>query len=182
MMHKSLLLVLVLLLSMLLSACKDEAKDAGKDPKEFLPEFGDKYKEIDADSLSEGMAAAGIAMTIFNPAVSAQILAIDGILTCTNSVGATGHQIYINNSNPAFAGAVLIVNESRVKSLNTLQQCVLGIGDGNEGFADTPEPCTANWEYTEDDVKYYILYAATDTSVCADFSSQLPGAPAKTGR
>lgn len=162
-------LLVILILPLLMSACNDDApeKDAGK----LLPEKMDGYRVIESETISSAMQIANV--VIVEPQTQLMVFAIDRFIVCARETGTADFRLFVDNEFPEASGVTVAINQDRLESFDFLLDCVF---PSNGNAADAPEirPCMDSWDYTKDDTRYWIMYAATSPQVCADFAQQLP--------
>jgi hypothetical protein len=165
-------LVVMILAVTLVGACASIARDDSA--ANLIPNLGG-YTVTNTLDIQDSIAkvAGGAALLAAQPQITAMIGAASSFLSCLQQVGAVEGRVFIRNSNPLHAGALVVVNKTKLANFETLVGCALP-GSGAR-FAAQMQPCSKTYTLKKGETEYFIAYVATDESVCTELCNGLEG-------
>lgn len=108
------------------------------------------------------------------PQLTALVAAANGIAKCYQQAGAIEGRVYLKQTEPTKAGAVIIINRNLMTDPNLFLGCV-GLGNSELSGAQALTPCAYAYTLPLNNNEYYIGYVATDVEVCHAVCSGLQG-------
>jgi hypothetical protein len=140
----------------------------------FIPNLSAAgYTGIEAASVQQALStvSGGGALLTGNPALSALIAQLDGMVSCYRRVGAADARIYYQsnianiitgNAVPA-VGALAVINQDRL--VNNFLSCALGAGQGLSA-QNAVQICSSSGSVRVNNETISYIYAATSQQLC----------------
>lgn len=167
--------VLMLVFALVVSACQGNVT-TNTAADSFLPNLPD-YTATDTADIQDAISkvAGAAALGTGQVQVTAAIAAANSLFSCYQKAGAIKGRAYVQKANPTYAGVVFVVNNNVLTDPATFAGCAMG----GRRSAQTGglSPCGKFYTLEKDNNKFYIGYAATDESVCAQFCASLEKCP-----
>ncbi|GAB5491157.1 MAG: hypothetical protein Phog2KO_13720 [Phototrophicaceae bacterium] len=159
---------------LLLTACTSRG-DAGRSAQDIIPNLSEDYISPDVSGIYDAFVNTGVSAAALSgqPLLAQQIAVIESLTECmTERTGAVAMKFYVNRDFPTVAGMALVINRDRLLSIENILGC---LDPRNHLVSETSfNPCLEAWEYREDGVTYYIMYAGTAQLACDDLANALP--------
>lgn len=164
----------------LLAACSllqtsDTSSDAASADR-FVPQSIPGYTVTDAASVTEALANAGVAATVFkgNPALAAVISRLDGMVQCYKGVGAVSAKIYTEtNASTSIipkVGVLAVVNTTRLQ--RDFLYCALAQNNNSIQAEGAIQPCSGSGSKVVNNETLEYVYGATTPELCSVFEQQ----------
>ena len=166
-----------LLLSSLwvLAACSFLPQPAQNSTRSQLPNLSG-YRQTEGEALTGQLTANQILDTLLSAqpqlAVVAEIIIQAG--SCAQEHGVVNWRTYVREDDPAAAGVVVVASQNQATDPQVLLTCGIDIISQRSLGPAELSPCTNNFSYTAGGDTFYVFYAASKQSVCADFQQALP--------
>lgn len=136
------------------------------------------YRQVEGQTITAyiGALSEGAALLAGQPQLAVTIGVVDQVIGCYQDVGGVRARIYSHGARPLEAGVVAVADEAVLNDPDVLFHCItpaaLSLEDPTEMLI---EPCAAAYTLVNENGTFYIIYAATNYSVCRDFCSALEG-------
>jgi hypothetical protein len=167
-------LIVTLFAAVTLAACGGNAAPTKEPSASLLLPQPAGYVYTDVNNIQDFLAKLGALGSAGTGQVeiAAVISGLNGIASCYQSAGAIEGRTYVNSSDPAKVGAVLVINDKLLADAQLALTCITGLKKPNAAI--TINICTRHCSISQNNNTYSVYYAATDQEVCSAFDSALP--------
>jgi len=148
----------------------------GRAAREFLPPLSSQYQVLNGEDVTNAIDVLSRLIMTAAPEVGATIGIINEMGRCLEKSGSATMRVIQNTTELIEIGTAVVVNPSRMLSWDTLRECA-GLGVSSESSSIEIEPCAEFWEYSENQVTYYMFYAGTTQNICQMMCNGMAGCP-----